>query len=86
MQLQNNISIVLKIQLLLEITKVNLGTSRAHNNYKGEILVPFADPQNSYMELLSKQTVFHEIGHSLETSRKANLNMAVNWSSTCVSR
>ena len=31
------------------------------------------------MELLSKQTVFHEIGHSLETSRKANLNMAVNW-------
>jgi SPP1 gp7 family putative phage head morphogenesis protein len=62
-----------------QISKVKLGTSRANNNWKGEILVPFADPQNSYMELLSKQTVFHEIGHSLETSRKANLNMAVNW-------
>jgi len=62
-----------------QITKVKLGTSRANNNYKGEILVPFVDPENSYMELLSKQTVFHEIGHSLETSRKANLNMAVNW-------
>ena len=62
-----------------QISAVKLGTSRAKNNWKGEILVPFADPQNSYMELLSKQTVFHEIGHSLETSRKANLNMAVNW-------
>jgi SPP1 gp7 family putative phage head morphogenesis protein len=62
-----------------QITKVKLGTSRANNNWKGEILVPFADPKNSYMELLSKQTVFHEIGHSLETSRKANLSMAVNW-------
>jgi len=62
-----------------QISAVKLGTSRAKNNWKGEILVPFADPQNSYMELLSKQTVFHEIGPSLETSRKANLNMAVNW-------
>jgi len=62
-----------------QISAVKLGTSRAKNTWKGEILVPFADPQNSYMDLLSKQTVFHEIGHSLETSRKANLSMAVNW-------
>ena len=62
-----------------KISKVKLGTSRANNDALGEILVPFEDPELGYMSLSSKQTVFHEIGHSLEKVRKENLDMAVNF-------
>ena len=62
-----------------KISKVKLGTSRANNDALGEILVPFEDPELGYMSLSSKQTVFHEIGHSLEKVRKENLDMAVGF-------
>ena len=62
-----------------KISKVKLGTSRANNDYLGEILVPFEDPKMAYKSLSSKQTVFHEIGHSLEKVRKENLDMAVGF-------
>tara|TARA_R100000278_G_scaffold62580_1_gene50652 strand:+ start:31 stop:1389 length:1359 start_codon:yes stop_codon:yes gene_type:complete len=62
-----------------KISKVKLGTSRANNDALGEILVPFEDPELGYMDLSSKQTVFHEIGHSLEKVRKENLDMAVGF-------
>jgi len=61
-----------------KITKVKLGTSRA-NNDAGEILVPWLDPKNSYMKKVAKQTVFHEVGHSLETVRQSILDMALDF-------
>ena len=61
-----------------QLTKVKLGTSRAYNEL-GEILVPFGDPTSVARTLKAKQTIFHEVGHSLEKITKNNLDMAVNW-------
>jgi hypothetical protein len=61
-----------------QLTKVKLGTSRAYNEL-GEILVPFGDPTSVARTLKAKQTIFHEVGHSLEKITKDNLDMAVGW-------
>ena len=61
-----------------QLTKVKLGTSRAYNEL-GEILVPFGDPTSVSRTLKAKQTIFHEVGHSLEKITKDNLDMAVGW-------
>jgi hypothetical protein len=61
-----------------KLNKVKLGTSRA-NNDAGEILVPWLDPKNGYMKESARQTVFHEVGHSLETSRQSILDMALDF-------
>ncbi len=61
-----------------QLTKVKLGTSRAYNQL-GEILVPFGDPTSVARTLKAKQTIFHEVGHSLEKITKDNLDMAVGW-------
>ena len=61
-----------------QITKVKLGTSRAYNSL-GEILVPFGDPTNVAKTLKAKQTIFHEVGHSLEKITNKNLDMSVGW-------
>ena len=61
-----------------QLTKVKLGTSRAYNQL-GEILVPFGDPTSVARTLKAKQTIFHEVGHSLEKITKHNLDMAVGW-------
>jgi SPP1 gp7 family putative phage head morphogenesis protein len=61
-----------------QLTKVKLGTSRAYNEL-GEILVPFGDPTSVSRTLKAKQTIFHEVGHSLEKITKDNLDIAVGW-------
>ena len=66
-----------------QITKVKLGTSRAYNSL-GEILVPFGDPTNVAKTLKAKQTIFHEVGHSLEKITNKNLDMSVGWRSSRV--
>ncbi len=66
-----------------QITKVKLGTSRAYNSL-GEILVPFGDPTNIAKTLKAKQTIFHEVGHSLEKITNKNLDMSVGWRSSRV--
>lgn len=55
-----------------QLTKVKLGTSRAYNQL-GEILVPFGDPTSVARTLKAKQTIFHEVGHSLEKLQKITL-------------